>query len=525
MELAQLVAALSDPAAYPHAVGSVAVIHTHISVVFLAGDFAYKLKKPVDFGFLDFTTLDERRHYCHEEVRLNRRLAPSVYLGVEPVTQTPAGVRVGGAGEAVDWVVKMERLPAGASLLDRLERGEVTPELLVRLANTVADFHAKAESGPHVAQFGRFDVVSRNARDNFAQSEPAVGVALSRPVLDRLRTLTDAALERLRPQIESRADRGVPRDTHGDLHLDHVYYFPDRAPPADLVVIDCIEFAERFRWADPVADAAFLVMDLTFRGRRDLAAAFADAYFRAANDAEGRQLLPFYVAYRAAVRGKVEGLKLGEKEIPADERAAALGRARGHWLLALGELAAPAERPGLVLVGGLPGTGKSTLARGLAERAGFAVIRADVVRKELAGLSPEARAGADHYTPEWNDRTYAECLRRAEELLFGGGRVIVDATFGEENRRRRFLDAAARLCVPAVLLVCGSSPEVARQRIASRHGDASDADVEVYEQAAARWEEAPPATRAAVREVPTDGTPDEALAAALEALRGVRLWV
>lgn len=523
MELTRLVEALSDPAAYPHPVEKVTVIHTHISVAFLAGKFAYKLKKPVDFGFLDFTTPEKRRHFCEEEVRLNRRLAPSVYLGVEPVTRTPDGLRVGGTGEAIDWVVKMERLPTGASLLDRLERGEVTPELIARLASTVADFHAKAEAGSHVSRYGRFEVVAANARDNFTQSEPTVGRALSRPVFDRLRSLTDATLERLRPLIESRAARGVPRDTHGDLHLDHVYHFPERAPPDDLVAIDCVEFSERFRCADPVADAAFLVMDLVFRGRRDLADVFADSYFRAANDSEGRQLLPFYVAYRAAVRGKVEGLELGEKEIPADERADALRRARGHWLLALGELAEPAERPALVLVGGLPGTGKSTLARGLVEKAGFTVIRSDVVRKELAGLAPESRAGAEHYTPEWSDRTYAECLKRAEERLFAGGRAIVDATLGEEERRRAFLEAAARLCVPAVFLVCKSNPGVVRQRIVNRRGDASDADVGVYERAASRWEEVAPAARAVTHEIPTDGTPDVALAAALGVLRNARL--
>src|SRR5438034_1293400 len=180
----------------------------------------------------------------------------------------------------------------------------------------------------------------------------------------------------------------MPRDTHGDLHLDHVYLFPEKKPPADLVIIDGIEFNERFRYSDPVADMAFLVMDLRFHGYHDLAQAFADAYFQAAGDEQGRTLLPFYTAYRAAVRGKVEGFELLEKEIPAAERAAALERARAHWLLALGELEQPAQKPCLVLVGGLPGTGKSTLAQGLAQRAGFQVIRSDVVRKQLAGLAP-----------------------------------------------------------------------------------------------------------------------------------------
>ena len=434
-----------------------------------------------------------------------------------------------GDGEVVEWAVKMERLPEEASLLSRLQRGEVGPKLVATLAERIAQFHARTETGPRIAAFGRFDVVAGNARENFEQAAPQVGATLSREVFDRLRSLTEETLTRLRPLIEGRAERGVPRDTHGDLHLDHVYHFPNRQSPGDLIAIDCIEFNERFRYADPVADAAFLVMDLIFRGRRDLADAFAEAYFRAAADGEGRALLPFYTAYRAAVRGKVEGFKLREQEIPEAERADAAASSRAYWLLALGELEEPDRRPCLVLIGGLPGSGKSTLARELAGHAGFTVIRSDVVRKELAGHPAEAsaRSAIDEgiYTPEWTERTYAECLRRAEGLLFEGKRVIVDASFGQEQHRRAFLDAARRRAVPAVFLRCRTSPEVARQRIASRRGDASDADVAVHERAAARWQDAGPLTQPALREINTDGTPAEALAQAVEALRQGQLLV
>ncbi len=323
---------------FQYPVGVVAVRQTHISVVFLAGPYVYKIKKPVNLGYLDFTTLESRRHFCEEEVRLNRRLAPTVYLGVVPVTRTATRMEFEGQGETVEWAVKMARLPEEATLEQRVNRGEIDPASLENLAQRIAQFHRDAEAGSHISEFGRFETVARNVRENIEQSADHVGVTLSRTVFERLSELTEEALIRHRPRIEARAERGVPRDTHGDLHLDHVYLFPERQPPADLVVIDCIEFNERFRYADPVADMAFLVMDLAFHERKDLACAFADAYFNATNDAEGRELLPLYSSYRAAVRGKVEGLELQEKEIPAIERAAALLRARRHWLLALSEL-------------------------------------------------------------------------------------------------------------------------------------------------------------------------------------------
>jgi aminoglycoside phosphotransferase family enzyme/predicted kinase len=523
MEVSKLIEALSKPEAYPFPVEAIETHQTHISFVLLAGSFAYKIKKPVAFGFLDFSSLEKRHHYCHEEVRLNRRLAPRVYQGVVPVVRTALGIRIEADGDIVDWAVKMERLPREAALQARLRKGEIGPNQVANLARRVARFHAAAERNARIASFGRLEIVTQNGQENFEQAQPLVGVTISRPVFDRLRTLSDSALSSLGQLIEERANRNVPCDTHGDLHLDHVYFFPELAPPYDLVIVDCIEFNERFRFADPVADMAFLSMDLVFHGRRDLAAAFADAYFSASQDEEGRKLLSFYSAYRAAVRGKVEGFEVNEEEVPAGERQEMLTKARAHWLLALGELETPSQRPCLVLVGGLPGTGKSTFARSLSEPGNLTLIRSDLVRKELAGISPSSRISSEWnqgiYTPSWTERTYEECLNRAEEILFQGKRVVVDATFREDANRRKFLELASRLAVPAVFFLCQADPEVVQSRLRRRQGDASDANWSTYQKAADEWQEFGAETKPVLRILPTSGDPKSTLLSARQTLR------
>jgi aminoglycoside phosphotransferase family enzyme/predicted kinase len=547
----ELVRALSDPGAFPDSPSSVECIQTHISAVFLAGGRAYKIKKPRDLGFLDFTTLDLRRHFCHEEVRLNRRLAPAVYEGVVPILREDGAVRVSEVvcespdeeppGEIVEWAVRMVRLPPDRTLDRLLEAGVVGAREIERLAERLADFHAGAGSGDAVSALGRWETVWRNDRENFEQIEDFVGETISAPVMERLSGLSGTELERLHGLIERRAREGVPRDTHGDLRLEHIYLLPPGTPgrsdgdpshagrpvnahpddAAEFVIIDCVEFNERMRWSDPVADVAFAVMELEYVGRADLAHHLSRRYFEAAGDPEGAELLPYYATYRNVVRGKIRSLQSADPLLPPADRDAAAAKATRHFLRGLARLSPPTDRPALVLVQGLPGVGKSTLARALAETASFQWIDTDRVRKEIAGADASSRAergyGEGIYTAEWTARTYAECARRAREILWNGGRAAVEGSFRKEEHRLAMLRVAESLGTPFVVLSCSLDPSEARRRLAARPPGDSDADWSVHERMRAEWEAPSSATRLHVRTLSLDG-PEAATVAAAHAI-------
>jgi aminoglycoside phosphotransferase family enzyme/predicted kinase len=511
----RLIDELQNPAAYSHEAGDIVLHQTHISLVFLAGDFAYKLKKPVDFGFVDYSTLDARREFCEREVSLNRRLASDVYLGVVPVVERDGSLVMGGeddvaSGAAVEWAVKMRRLNDADTLLKRLADDRLPGGIMERLGIHLAEFHDAAERGSRIAEYGSFGQVADNTLGNLEETRPHVGDVVTPEVHGRVESLTREALSNLEGIIDERADAGAPCDTHGDLRLEHVYVADDGA----ITIVDCVEFNDAFRYADPVSDIAFLAMDLLVRGYDRETATVLDAWFEATGDRDVRQLLDFYIAYRSCVRAKVHGFKALDGEVSEAERESARARSGMHWRFALTVLAPPRERPRLVMAGGLPGTGKSTVAADLEERGWLdAVIRSDVVRKELAGLGPGESAadayGEGIYSPEWTRKVYDECRERAAALLREGKRVAIDASFHEDAQRAECVRLARELGVQPVFIECRLPADEAARRMGGRRGDASDADAAVHERMREAWE-APSADVARVHlQLDTTGSPGE----------------
>jgi hypothetical protein len=471
---------LQLPSAYGHAVASVELRQTHISYVLLAGEYAYKIKKPLDLGFLDYSTLDRRRRMCEEEVRLNRRLCDGVYLGVVPITRREDGVHcVGGPGTPVEYAVQMRRVPEDYTMPYLLSSDRLSGEQLSALAERVAAFHRDAPDGDRIASFGRVAAVQANWDENFAQTAAFVGRTLDAADLQAVRVYVSRFLDQQAALIEERADAGRVREGHGDLRSDSVVFAPD----GSVCVMDCIEFSDRLRCGDIAADAAFLAMDLEFRGHRRIADEFLSMYMeQLGGDETLPMMLNFYGAYRAFIRGKVESMQSDESEVPATQRSEAMRRAQLYFSLARSY----AERslpPFVVAMTGLSGTGKSFLARALAARAGAVLLSTDLVRREHArgeSLGP-APYDAGAYTNEQRQAAYAEMFARARRHLALGRSVVLDATFLTRLLRASGRELARDFNV-AFRMVAVETPEgVVRERLMKRGADTtSDARWSTY---------------------------------------------
>ena len=462
---------------------NIELIQTHISWVIIADQLVYKIKKPVDFGFIDYSSLEKRHHLCQEEVRLNRRLSREIYLGVVPIMKRDDGFFFAGSGQLVEYAVAMKRLPESRMMHNLLAGRELQPFHLERLAEMLADFYRRAaviDDG----SFGTLETVSFNIRENFEQTEKYLGRTLSVVDYQRIMAFSEQFIRGHEDLFARRVAAGMIKECHGDLHMEHICFVDDH-----IDIYDCIEFNKRFRLIDVAADVAFLAMDLDYHNRYDLAAFFLRRFAAHFSDQEGKILLPFYKCYRAYVRGKVSSFLLDDSSLTEAEKELATQEAGRHFRLsALYTYRLPAS---LILVSGISGSGKSYLAGGLAAMSGFSCLRSDRMRKELQGMKASEHRPDDFesglYSPEMTQNTYRELALQADKKLAAGEGVIIDATCLKSWQRQLFYDLAAKRQLPVYVVSCEASWEVIEQRLRQRQKEAdniSDADLRIARQQA-----------------------------------------
>ncbi|MBI4527540.1 MAG: AAA family ATPase [Deltaproteobacteria bacterium] len=483
--LPSLISAMAEPEFYPHGPAQVELRQTHISYVFLAGEYVYKVKKPVRFSFLDYSTRERRLHFCREEVRLNRRLAPKVYLGVVPIYRSGEGFALGedtvlaDRTTVVEHAVKMRRLPEDR-MLNRLVMDRIAGKEDIRaLVNLLVPFHRSAAT-ERASLYGTPEAIRRRITDNFAETRDFIGRTIREKMFNRIQEYSLGFLAERASLLQDRVRDQKVREGHGDLRTEHV------CVGDEIVVFDCIEFDERLRYCDVASEVAFLAMDLDFLGEPELSECLAREYAETGDDELLSLLLPFYKSYRAYVRGKVESLKAQEQEVPEAGREKASAEARRYFRLAY-RYARGAPKAAMLIVCGMIATGKSTVARMLSDLTGFRVISSDVVRKRLAQIPLSERVTERYrggiYSDAFTQLTYHTLLEEAETCLKTGRGVIIDATFKKSEHRRVFMGRAADLGIPVFFLECQARQEELFRRLKQREeetGQISDADWQVY---------------------------------------------
>lgn len=476
---ATLIDSLRSSDAYPNAKGLSVVLHeTHISWVFLVGEFAYKIKKPITTHFLDYGTLQKRHDFCLEEVRLDSRYAPDLYLGVVPITIVGGKPRVEGAGQPIEFAVKMRRFPDGALLSDRLKSGQVTSQEVLQLATVIADFHHQAARLRHGSPWGKIDSVLENANANLVDLTASATVE-TLPTLRTLESWTESYFTQHQTEFGQRVANGFIRECHGDLHLSNIVRWNDQWIP-----FDGIEFSEDYRWIDVMSDAAFLAMDFAANGHLESCRSFINAYLDQTGDHASLALLRWYLVYRALVRGKVAKMRAEQSVTSELDRQSALSDCKDHIDLAYRFTLT--ETPELWITHGLSGSGKTTASELVVQRRGAIRLRSDMERKRHFGLSgidrPNEKMKQKMYCDSGHAATYGRLRRLASHILRAGYSVIVDATFLKRHDRESFQQLARDEGVAFGILDCHADQQTLRQRIADRmsaRNDPSDADTNV----------------------------------------------
>jgi len=470
------VQALLKPEAYPQRPASVELLQTQMSFIFIAGDFTYKTKKPVNLGYLDYTTLEQRERLCRQELELNRRLSPGAYLEVVPISGSDKGFKLDAKDSVIEYAVKMKTLPRQRMMDVLLPTNRVTPDMLKLVAKKMSDFHIHAATDASISSFGSLEAVKVNTDENFDQTEKYTGKLFPPHVFRFIKEYTDRFIDDNKKLFQQRAATGRIRDCHGDLHAQHVCFADD-----DIYIYDCIEFNDRFRYCDVASEIAFLAMDIDRYGRADLSRAFINAYIEASGDGGISQLLDFYKCYRAYVRGKVACFKYDDPYLKDKD---ALRAEAGLYFNLAYKYAS--KKPCVIIVTGLIGTGKTTVAGKIGHALGCDVLSSDVIRKQLAG-APLTERHYDNfqsglYSAEYTQKTYEALFREGKERLKHGQSVILDASFKKRADRLTAQRLAEENGAGFLAVECIADEDTIKRRLQNRQkrGAVSDGRWEIF---------------------------------------------
>lgn len=460
---------------YPHPVTEpIELIQTHISFILLTGDYAYKVKKSVNFGFLDFSTLEKRHYFCQEELRLNQPQAPEFYLEVLPISLVGDSVQLGNDAHPIEYTLKMRQFPQENLLIHLFEQGKLTFDHLTQLGKKVAQFHLNAPTNDQICQFGEISQIRQGIEENYDQTDQYIGIAQTQQQYDETKQFTDQFFEEHHALFQSRIENNWIRECHGDLHLKNMFLWND-----EILLFDRIEFNQEFRFVDVMYDIAFTVMDLDGRKRSDLSNQFLNTYMEQTGDWEGLQILPFYLCRQAYVRAKVNSMMLDEPEISVNQKQEIQQEAALYYKLAWEYTHQKSGE--IIIMSGLSGSGKSTVARRLARRLNAIQIRSDAVRKHLGGIPLDQRGTDALYTAEMTQITYQRLLELGIILATQGFTVILDAKYDRQLLRGKVIQRCKLKNIPLTILQCTAPIEVLRSRLQHRSGDITDATVDLLE--------------------------------------------
>lgn len=481
---------LSLPSSYPHVPSRIEHIQTHASDVFMAPPFVYKIKKPIDLGFLDFSTLEKRRYYCEKEVELNKRLCSSAYLGVEEVSLTNGVFRLGKGDQTVEYAVKMNMLPEKQFLQNLLRKNKAKEADFIRLSNKLADFYKDQNSSKEINEQGHPDKIKVSIDENLTLSKDFIGDTISQAAYSTIEFYNDYFFKNKSDLFMKRMNRDSIKDCHGDLRLEHINFGSE-----EICIFDCIEFNERFRYIDIASDIAFLAMDLDFNGYYGFSKFFVSEISKAINQDSLYDVLDFYKCYRAYVRGKVESIKALEPEVLYQEREIAHKQAVSYFKQAL-KYALFGSNPVIIVTFGVIGSGKSTIAQLLSEELSCEIVSSDMVRKNISGIPSTERKYEEYdsgiYSKDITEQTYCELFDRAKAITKDGKIVILDASFSKRKWRESLVERSKRLDIPLYFLQALAPKDLIKQRLLYRERQetsVSDGRLEILDRFILEFEE------------------------------------